>query len=242
MDAPVLLTGATGYIGGCLLRRFEDSGRAVRRLVRQPGRCRATVPATEIAQGDSLDEASLDRALLACSARVEAALDAPGCLRAGQDPGATMFANARHRAHDFCRRCSAWVRDDIIQRQNALQPAPGIDDWQTPDAVRFHRLQRDDCVVVRCARTDRCSRDVPHGDPIRGPSSGRDGDTNVAVGDHPGHFPVGVHDGQHAAISLPHEFHHFGPAVPLDATIATIWRLGSYRLRQNLLRRIPVRL
>ncbi len=24
-----------------------------------------------------------------------------------------MFANARHGAHDFCRRCSVGVRDDI---------------------------------------------------------------------------------------------------------------------------------
>ena len=27
MDAPVLLTGATGYIGGRLLRHFEEAGR-----------------------------------------------------------------------------------------------------------------------------------------------------------------------------------------------------------------------
>ena len=63
MDAPVLLTGATGYIGGRLLRRFEDGGRAVRCLVRQPHRLHTTVPTTEIEQGDCLDEASLDRAL-----------------------------------------------------------------------------------------------------------------------------------------------------------------------------------
>ena len=31
------------------------------------------------------------------------------------------------------------------------------------------------------------------------------------------------------------------PALPLDAIIATIWRLGCYRLGQNLLRGIPVR-
>jgi hypothetical protein len=30
------------------------------------------------------------------------------------------------------------------------------------------------------------------------------------------------------------------PALSLDAIIGTIWRLGSYRLRQNLIRRIPV--
>jgi uncharacterized protein YbjT (DUF2867 family) len=64
MHAPVLLTGATGYIGGRLLRRFEEDGRAVRCMVRQPGRLSTTAPTTEIAQGDCLDEASLDRALL----------------------------------------------------------------------------------------------------------------------------------------------------------------------------------
>ena len=32
------------------------------------------------------------------------------------------------------------------------------------------------------------------------------------------------------------------PAVRLDDIVANIWRLGSYRQRQNLLRRIPVRL
>jgi hypothetical protein len=31
------------------------------------------------------------------------------------------------------------------------------------------------------------------------------------------------------------------PGLPLDAIIATIWRLGCYRLGQNLLRGIPVR-
>ena len=64
MDAPVLLTGATGYIGGRLLRWFEDGGRAVRCLVRQPGRLDTAAPTTEIVQGDCLDEASLDVALV----------------------------------------------------------------------------------------------------------------------------------------------------------------------------------
>ena len=31
------------------------------------------------------------------------------------------------------------------------------------------------------------------------------------------------------------------PALPLDAIVGTIWRLGCYRLRQNLIRGIPVR-
>ena len=42
MDAPVLLTGATGYIGGRLLRHFEEAGRPVRCLARNPEGVRAT--------------------------------------------------------------------------------------------------------------------------------------------------------------------------------------------------------
>ncbi|MSO57236.1 MAG: DUF2867 domain-containing protein [Acidobacteria bacterium] len=63
MSAGILLTGATGYIGGRLLRRLEEGGRAVRCLARQPARLGATGPTTEVVQGDCLDEASLDRAL-----------------------------------------------------------------------------------------------------------------------------------------------------------------------------------
>jgi lipocalin/uncharacterized protein YbjT (DUF2867 family) len=63
VSAAILLTGATGYIGGRLLRSLEDGGRIVRCLTRHPERVRATSPLTEIASGDCLDEASLDRAL-----------------------------------------------------------------------------------------------------------------------------------------------------------------------------------
>ena len=63
MDAPVLLTGATGYIGGRLLRHFEGAGRPVRCLARNPDRVRATRPSTQVVRGDCLDEESLDLAL-----------------------------------------------------------------------------------------------------------------------------------------------------------------------------------
>ena len=63
MAARVLLTGATGYIGGRLLRRFEQRGRPVRCLVREPVRLEPARPTTEIVQGDCLDEETLDRAL-----------------------------------------------------------------------------------------------------------------------------------------------------------------------------------
>ena len=62
MDAPVL-TGATGYMGGRLLRHFEGAGRPVRCFARNPEHVRATRSTTEVAQGDCLDEGSLDVAL-----------------------------------------------------------------------------------------------------------------------------------------------------------------------------------
>ncbi len=61
--AEILLTGATGYIGGRLLQRLEEGGRGVRCLVRHPPHLSATGANTEVVEGDCLDEASLDRAL-----------------------------------------------------------------------------------------------------------------------------------------------------------------------------------
>jgi uncharacterized protein YbjT (DUF2867 family) len=56
----VLLTGATGYVGGRLLRRLEESGRQVRCMVRRPealsGRASKQ---TEIAYGDVLEPDTL---------------------------------------------------------------------------------------------------------------------------------------------------------------------------------------
>ena len=63
MGATILVTGATGYIGGRLLRRFEQGGRPVRCLVRQPAGLGSTGLTTEVVQGDCLDEATLDRPL-----------------------------------------------------------------------------------------------------------------------------------------------------------------------------------
>src|SRR5581483_3952869 len=69
MDVRVLLTGATGYIGGRLLRRFEQRGRSVRCLVREPARLGPTHSTTEVVQGDCLDEGTLDRALTGIAPR-----------------------------------------------------------------------------------------------------------------------------------------------------------------------------
>ncbi len=60
----ILLTGATGYIGGRLLNRLEDQGRTVRCIARRPEFLQERVASTtELVYGDVLDEKSLLEAL-----------------------------------------------------------------------------------------------------------------------------------------------------------------------------------
>jgi uncharacterized protein YbjT (DUF2867 family) len=60
----ILVTGATGYVGGRLRRQLEDLGHPVRCLVRDPARLTGRVhQGTEVVQGDVLDIDSLRHAL-----------------------------------------------------------------------------------------------------------------------------------------------------------------------------------
>jgi uncharacterized protein YbjT (DUF2867 family) len=60
----LLLTGATGYVGGRLLKVLESSGHRLRCLARRPEALRARAAArTEIVKGDALDPASLEVAM-----------------------------------------------------------------------------------------------------------------------------------------------------------------------------------
>jgi uncharacterized protein YbjT (DUF2867 family) len=60
----ILLTGASGYVGGRLLRALQERGHAVRCLARKPAFLRPRVLAgTEIVEGDVLDRTSLRAAL-----------------------------------------------------------------------------------------------------------------------------------------------------------------------------------
>lgn len=64
VPSKVLLTGATGYVGGRLLPRLEQSGELVRCLVRRPESLSGRVaPSTEIVSGDVLDPQSLKAAM-----------------------------------------------------------------------------------------------------------------------------------------------------------------------------------
>jgi len=60
----ILLTGATGYVGGLLLPLLESRGHRVRCLARRPGQLRQRAhPTTEIVEGDVRDPASLSVAM-----------------------------------------------------------------------------------------------------------------------------------------------------------------------------------
>jgi uncharacterized protein YbjT (DUF2867 family) len=60
----ILLTGATGYVGGRLLQSLEKQGYRLRCLARRPDFLKPKVaPLTEVVAGDVLDRASLDPAL-----------------------------------------------------------------------------------------------------------------------------------------------------------------------------------
>jgi len=59
----ILLTGATGYVGGCLLTELERRGHAVRCLARRPHKLAGrTGPETEVMAGDASDPDDLARA------------------------------------------------------------------------------------------------------------------------------------------------------------------------------------
>ena len=59
----VLLTGATGYVGGLLLPLLENQSVAVRCLARNPEKIRRSHETTQVVRGDVLDADSLDGAM-----------------------------------------------------------------------------------------------------------------------------------------------------------------------------------
>ena len=97
----VLLTGATGYVGGRLLRKLEESGRPVRCLVRRPealsGRA---AEQTEIVHGDVLEPDSLHEALAGVTTAyyLVHSMAASGPFAGADRRGAENFAAAARKS------------------------------------------------------------------------------------------------------------------------------------------------
>ncbi|MEX2015272.1 MAG: NAD(P)H-binding protein, partial [Candidatus Hydrogenedentales bacterium] len=92
----ILITGATGYVGGRLVGRLQRRGDlALRCMARRPAHLKGRVaPGVEVVQGDVSEPASLDAAL----ADVDTAFYLVHSLAAGGDFEATELAGASNFA------------------------------------------------------------------------------------------------------------------------------------------------
>jgi uncharacterized protein YbjT (DUF2867 family) len=99
--APILLTGATGYVGGRLLHTLEARGHRVRCLTRRPEVLRQGAgPSREVVKGDVLDRASLDAALSGVSDAYYLihSMGTAGSFEEADREGATNFGAAAKAA------------------------------------------------------------------------------------------------------------------------------------------------
>ena len=95
----ILLTGATGAVGGALLPKLLESGYAVKTLVRNPER--ASLGDVEVVEGDVLSGAGLDTALKSVDVAyylIHSMGRSPGNFELNDRIGAENFARAAERA------------------------------------------------------------------------------------------------------------------------------------------------
>lgn len=127
----VLVTGATGYVGGRLAPLLLERGWNVRALARNPaklaGRPWAAHPGCDIVHGDMLDETSLREALRGC--------DAVFYLVHSMNPAVAAFADADRKAAYCMVRALQALRgaQDALPRVIYLSGLSGL---LPPDAAR----------------------------------------------------------------------------------------------------------
>ncbi|NNF44960.1 MAG: SDR family oxidoreductase [Phycisphaerales bacterium] len=102
----VLVTGATGYIGGRLVPHLLEQGWRVRCLVRSARKLErrtwAAHPRLEVVEGDASDEATIDRAMVDCDAAyylIHSMMVAGSEYRDEDQRLARLFATAAARAN-----------------------------------------------------------------------------------------------------------------------------------------------
>jgi uncharacterized protein YbjT (DUF2867 family) len=101
MQRTILVTGATGYVGGRLLAELERQGHAVRCLARNPEALKTRVaPSTEVVRGDVLDRDSLRTGLAGVDVAyyLVHSMGAPSAFAELDREGARRFGEAAREA------------------------------------------------------------------------------------------------------------------------------------------------
>ncbi len=138
----VLLTGATGLLGGALLDILLSSGHEVRCLVRQESRnlSRLDPSRTEISRGDSNDTEDLRRALAGREALLHVAgiEHAPAVVGAARASGVSRLvmvsSTSAHSAYEF--------RSGPKRRMEGLVRGSGLD-WTIARPAMIYGSERD---------------------------------------------------------------------------------------------------
>ncbi len=135
----ILLTGATGYIGGRLVTLLEQRGLSVRCLARDPAKLQNRISATtEVVRGDVLDPASLAAAL----AGIDTAYYLVHLMASSQD----FQREDRQAAENFARA----ARDAGIKRIIYLG---GLGDEADPDLSPHLRSRHEVGHILRTSGT-----------------------------------------------------------------------------------------
>ena len=129
----ILLTGATGFLGGRVAGRLTDGGHQVRGFVRDPGRWEDRPEGSEVAVGDVTDRDAVSRAVDGCDAVVHAAALVKNWVR---DPRQFDRVNVSGLGNVIAACRESGTRLIYVSSFVALGPTDGrIFDESTPRAT-----------------------------------------------------------------------------------------------------------
>lgn len=133
-----LVTGATGYVGGRLIRRLTAEGRAVRALAREPARLEA-LPGVEPAGGDLLTARGLAEALEGCST----AYYLVHSMEAAAGNGGENFASRDRRAASNFAAAAAEAGVERLVYLGGIEPASGATSPHMRSRLEVERILLD---------------------------------------------------------------------------------------------------